>query len=164
MDILPLISFSIFIIYLAIVFTLFEIPESLSNTFYLFKEYNCSWVFTVVMTIMAITLIPSWLELLEGSNWQFMAFLGPIAIIFMSFAPNFKTDKFERTIHIVSALISAILSLLVTILTRQDYYIILIICSIVIFSVAVMSRSIKSSYLFWLEIIIFLTTYCSIIF
>ena len=69
---LVLIAFAIYLSYNFAALSLFGTPASLSNTYYLYKERQ-SWqrfLFPVMMCSMAMCLMPAWLEISEGSNFQ----------------------------------------------------------------------------------------------
>lgn len=76
-------AFLVYLFYNSAALSLFGVPESLSNTFYLFKERK-HWqrlLFPIMMLFMAFTLMPAWLEMSEDSNFQFLAFLAAGGII-----------------------------------------------------------------------------------
>ena len=66
-----------FAVYNIIALLLFGVPKSLSDTYYLFKERNSTlkFLFPSMMTLLTFFLMPAWLEMSEGSPFQFTAFL-----------------------------------------------------------------------------------------
>lgn len=143
---------------------MFGVPKSLSMTFYLFKErknWLCVW-FPIMMISMAFLLMPAWLELSLGSPFQFLAFLAPSAIIFTGAAPAFKRSELENTVHMTSAIIAAITALLWVVLVAHLWQVILL-WTVIIIMVMFISKTVKTSYIYWLETIAFLSTFTALI-
>ena len=157
-------AFIIYAIYNAIALGLFGVPKSLSMTYYLFMEKK-KWLsvwFPTMMISMVILLMPSWLEISEGSYFQFMAFLAAGGIMFTGAAPAFKSSDLEDKVHTGSAAFAALFALLWVIVVSQLWYFIilwLIVCSFC----AVFTKTYKSSYIYWLETVAFLSTFSAII-
>lgn len=153
-----------FIVYNAIALLLFGVPKSLSDTYYLFKERNnsCKWFFPIMMLLLAIFLMPAWLEISEGSYFQFMAFLSAGSILFVGGAPAFMDSSLENKVHSVSAIVAAIMAILWICLVTPYWWIILIIF-VIIASLAYVTKTIKSSYIYWLEMVAFISTFTTII-
>ena len=156
------ISFILYLVYNVLALSLFGIPSSLSNTFYLYKEYKCSWVFTVTLIAMVILLMPSWINMTEGSPFQFLAFLVPMCIAFVAISPNFKNNILDQRIHFISTVIAAVLAL-ITNLFIFEAWLALVIVALTILVISIVTKSFKSGWLYWVETIVFLTTYINII-
>lgn len=156
-------AFVIYFVYNAVALSLFGVPKSLSMTFYLFKEKKnwASIFFPIMMLTMAGALLPSWLEISEGSDLQFMAFLAASGILFTGAAPAFENSKLENNVHMASAIVAAIFALLWVILVANHWYVILV-WLVAITVVALLTKSIKTSYIYWLETIAFLSTFTSV--
>lgn len=153
----------IFVAYNAVAIAIFGIPESLSNTYYLYKEKcNKGWLFCLMMYLVVALMMPAWISLSEGSNFQFLAFLAPASIAFVGTAPRFKDGDLENKVHTVSAIIAAACSLLWVVLVTPYWYSIPIYAGLYI-SKAVLTKSIKTSYVYWLEQIAFCSTFTSAI-
>lgn len=159
------IAFTIYLIYNSAALRLFGVPESLSNTFYLYnnKMKHLGILFPIMMISMAGLLLPAWLEISESSNLQFTAFLAAAGIIFTGSAPAFKRDDLEKKVHTVSALVAAIFALLWVIFVSKLWFMILIWLAVVAL-IAFVTKTIKSSYIYWLETIAFMSTFTSILF
>lgn len=159
------IAISIFILYTTISLCIFKtIPSSLSNTYYMYKEKKewLKYLFPIMMFLTSGFLLPAWLEATEGSNLQFLSFLTCASIMFVGAAPNFKNIGIESTIHTVAAIIAAICAMLWCLFVVGSYGIIL--SYLVIFLIlALCTKSIKSSYTFWLEMIAFFSLFISLI-
>lgn len=156
-------AFVVYFVYNAVALYLFGVPKSLSMTFYLFKEKK-NWLgacFPIMMTLMAGSLLPAWLEISVGSNLQFMSFLAASGILFTGAAPAFESSKLENNVHMTSAIVAAIFALLWVILVANLWYVILV-WLVAITVVALLTKSVKTSYIYWLETIAFLSTFTSV--
>lgn len=162
--ILVLLVFLIYGMYNLVTLYIFGVPNSLSQTFYLFKERK-KWqmfLFPIMMFMMGFSLMSAWLEISEGHNLQFMTFFAAAGIMFTGAAPAFRSSDLENNVHTISATLAAFFSLLWVILVAKLWYIILI-WFIVILLFAVMTKTVKKSTIYWLETVTFLSTFTSII-
>lgn len=72
---LILISLAILAVYLWRVIKLIGIPWSISDTYYQLKKHQKpAWIFQVAIITAAGFLLPEWLELTDGKNYQCCAF------------------------------------------------------------------------------------------
>ena len=119
----------LFIIYNAVALMLFGVPKSLSMTYYLFKEKTniLKTLFPAMMTLLTIFLMPCWLEMSEGSNFQFTAFLSAAGVLFVGASPAFLSSSLENVVHNISAYICAAAALAWICLVTPYWYIILIV-------------------------------------
>ena len=162
--VLILLAFTIYAIYNTVALGTFGIPKSLSMTFYLFKErknWLCVW-FPIMMISMAFLLMPAWLELSLNSPFQFLAFLAPSAVIFTGAAPAFKSSRLENTVHMTGAIIAVTTALLWVALVAHLWQVILLWTGVVI-TIMFISKTIKTSYIYWIETIAFLSTFTALI-
>lgn len=162
--ILLLTAFFIYWAYNMAALSVFGVPKSLSMTYYLFKERK-EWqrlLFPIMMLSMAGLLIPVWLEMSEGSNLQFMSFLAGAGIMFTGTVPTFKSSKLEDRIHTISAIVAAVFALLWVFFVAHLWYIILI-WLVIVTLIALLSSSVKTSLVYWLETVAFMSTFMSII-
>lgn len=159
-----LIAFTIYLIYNGIALKLFGVPKSLSMTFYLLQEKK-KWTrifFPIMMVGMAFLLLPAWLEISVGSPFQFLAFLAAAGIMFVGAAPAFKSSDLENTVHMTSAIAAAIFAILWVILVSKLWWTILL--WIATLGLAMwLTKTTKSSYIYWLETVAFMSTFTSII-
>lgn len=140
------------------------IPKSLSMTFYLLQEKK-KWLriwFPIMMISMAFLLMPAWLEISIGSPFQFLAFLAPAGIMFTGAAPAFKSSELENTVHMTSAIFAAITALLWVGLVANLWFAIAI-WFVIIAILAIVTKTVKSSYIYWLETVAFLSTFTAIL-
>jgi hypothetical protein len=161
---LVLAAFLIYWAYNQAVLGIFGVPKSLSMTFYLFQERK-KWqrvLFPIMMVFMAGLLLPAWLEISEGHDLQFMAFFGIAGIIFTGMAPAFKSSDLENKVHMGSAIFAAIFSLLWVAFVANLWYFILV-WFVVIVLIALLTKSIKTGYIYWLETVAFMSTFTAVI-
>ncbi len=158
-----IIATTIFVAYNAVSLANFGIPESLSNTYYLWKEKNGKgWLFCLMMYLVVALMMPAWISLSEGSNFQFLAFLAPASIAFVGTAPRFKDSQLENKVHTISAIIAAACSLLWVALVTPYWFSIPIFAFIFVIK-AWYTKSIKTAYTYWLEQVAFGSTFTSAI-
>ena len=153
----------IFVAYDALAIVLFGIPESLSNTYYLYKEKcNKGWLFCLMMYLVVALMMPAWISLSEGSNFQFLAFLAPASIAFVGTAPRFKDFDLENKVHTYSAYIAAVCSILWVALVTPYWYIILIWLGFIALA-SIFTSSYKTCLVYWLEQVAFGSTFTAAI-
>ena len=153
-----------FAVYNIIALLLFGVPKSLSDTYYLFKERNSTlkFLFPSMMTLLTFLLMPAWLEMSEGSAFQFTAFLSAAGVLFVGAAPAFKDSEMESKVHSISAYVCAAAALAWICLVTPYWYVILIVFGIVA-ALAVVTKTWKTCYIYWLEMVAFVSTFISII-
>lgn len=153
----------IYAAYNAISLALFGIPESLSNTYYLWKERsNKGWLFPLMMYAVVALMMPAWITMSEGSDFQFLAFLAPAAIAFVGTAPAFKSDDLENVVHSTAAIVAAICSLAwVAVIT--PYWWMILVCFGFIALAAILTSSYKTCLVYWLEQVAFGATFTAAI-
>ena len=153
----------IYLAYNAICLALFGIPKSLSDTYYLWKARNGKgWYFSLMMYAVVALMMPAWITMSEGSDFQFLAFLAPASLMFVATAPHFLSSPLENKVHTIAAYIAAACSLLWVILVTPYWWTILIWFSIVAV-LAILTSSYRSSMVYWLETIAFGATFTSTI-
>ena len=154
-----IIATTVFVAYNAAAIALFGIPESLSNTYY---RFNKGFLFPAMMYLVVAFMMPAWITMSEGSNFQFLAFLAPAAIAFVGTAPAFLSSDLENKVHSIAALIAAACSLLWVILVTPYWWTILVFLGLVALA-AFLTKTYKTSYVYWLEMIAFGSTFTSTI-
>ena len=158
-----MIAFAIYMVYNAVAIGNFGVPQSLSDTFYLYKnKYKCGFVFPVMMLLVVGFMMPAWLTLSEGSNFQFLSFLAPASLLFVGAAPAFKSSDLENKVHTISAYFAAACSLLWVILVTPYWWLVPV-WFVVIALPALATRTLKSSLVYWLETVAFFSTFLSVI-
>lgn len=154
----------LYLIYNFIVLLLFGAPKSLSMTYYLFKERSESLkiLFPAMMVTLTVFIMPCWIEMSEGSVFQFTSFLSAAGILFVGLAPAFLNSSLENSVHQISAYLCALFAMLWICLVTPYWYIILIVLGVVA-AIAIVTKTVKSSYIYWLETVAFTSTFISML-
>lgn len=159
------IAISIFILYITISLCIFKtIPSSLSNTYYMYKEKKewLKYLFPIMMFLTSGFLLPAWLEATEGSVWQFLSFLTCASIMFVGAVPNFKNANIESKIHEISAICAAVFSILWSVIVVGSWaFIIMWLLYFIV--IALLTNTLKKSYIFWLEMSAFMSLFSNLI-
>ena len=158
-----IVATAIYVAYNAFFLAIFGVPESLSNTYYLYKEkWNKGWLFCLMMYLVVALMMPAWITLSEGSNFQFLAFLAPASIAFVGTAPRFKDGDLENKVHTISAIIAAACSLLWVAMVTPYWWVMLIWLGFIALA-AILTSSYKTCLVYWLEQVAFLSTFTAAI-
>lgn len=154
----------LFVAYNMVTIILFGVPKSLSMTYYLFKERKNIFksLFPTMIVLLCIFLIPCWLELSEGSNFQFLAFLAPATLMFVGFTPAFKDADMYNIIHDISAYTCAVFALLWIILVTSYWYIILIVFGLIAIA-SIVTKTWRTCYIYWLEMVAIISLFTSML-
>lgn len=153
----------IYVAYNAISLANFGVPHSLSITYYLWKkDSNKGYVFSLMMYAVVMCMMPAWITMSEGSDYQFLAFLAPAAITFVGTAPRFLDTDLENKVHSIAALIAAVCSLAWVVLVTPYWWLILVWLGFVAIA-SVLTSTYKTSIVYWLETIAFGATFSSTI-
>ena len=154
----------LFLIYNIVTLLIFGVPKSLSMTYYLYKDRLdiLKVLFPAMISMLVICLMPCWLQLSEGSPFQFLAFLSAGALGFVGAAPAFKSSSLENSVHQVSAYFCAACAILWIILVTPYWYVVLIVLGIVA-ALAIVTKTWKTSYIYWLEMVAFVSTFITIL-
>jgi hypothetical protein len=162
MKALIIFSFAIFVTYTLVTIILFGILPSLSASYYKWEEkYKCGWLFSATMFTMAVTLLPAWLTLSEGSTFQFLSFLCPASLIFVGAAPKFENDRLEKWLHPIAAIICAVCAICWLLLVGHLWRVVLI-SFVVLLGIGIITKTFKKSAVFWFEMVAFVATYIGI--
>ena len=158
-----LIAALIYVAYNAVSLAYFGIPQSLSMTYYLWKEKaNIGYLFPCMMYLIVACMMPAWISMSEGSNFQFLAFLAPASIAFVATAPAFLSSDLENKVHSISAILAAVCSLAWVILVTPYWWSIIAFTGIIVLPVT-LTKTLKTAYIYWLETIAFASTFYSAI-
>ena len=153
----------IYVAYNAIALANFGVPHSLSMTYYLWNQKSKKgYLFPLMMYAVVAFMMPAWITMSEGSDYQFLAFLAPASIAFVSTAPKFLDTDLENKVHSIAALIAAICSLAWVVLVTPYWWMILVWFGFVAIT-AVLTSTYKTSLVYWLETVAFGATFSSAI-
>lgn len=152
-----------YVAYNAIALAIFGVPQSLSETYYLYKKsHGMGFLFPTMMALVVAFMMPAWITMSEGSPFQFLSFLAPASILFVGAAPAFKSSSLENSVHSISALIAAACSLAWVCLITPYWWEILVWGAIAI-CFAILTKTYKTSCVYWLETIALGATFTSAI-
>lgn len=153
----------VYVAYNVISVAIFGLPESLSNTYYLYeKKSGIGWLFCLAMYLVVMLMMPAWIGMSENNNWQFLAFLAPASIMFVGTAPRFKDGDLENKVHTISAIIAAACSLAWVALVTPYWWVMLIWLGFIALA-AILTSSYKTAYVYWLEQVAFGSTFTAAI-
>ena len=168
--ILVCIALSVFLAYNITSISIFSVPSSLSNTYYLYeqKKKHLGMVFPAMMGTMGFTLLPAWLELGEvispwSTNLNVLAFFACAAICFVGAAPAFRSNKLEGTVHTAAAITAAAASLAWCLIVCWQIMYVPIIATGLVALAAWLSKTFKSGLTYWLEMMAFGATFATVI-
>lgn len=137
----------IVLIYNGYVLKNYGVPESLSETAYLFRFHGKSeWLFTYFCLIVAFILFPIWVSQ-TNENYQFLTFLSCGGMIFAGITPLFK-EEFQKAVHYTSGII-AMIAYLAWMIWAKEYYVLF--AEIALFANALVFD--KKNYTYYAEVI-----------
>ena len=114
------------------------------------------------MVSMGALLVPAWLEISDGSDFMFTAFLAVVGIVFTGSAPAFNNSDLENKVHTGSAIFAAVSAILWIILVAKLWWFI-IVWTVMVSLIALLTETWKTSLVYWLETIAFMSTFTAII-
>lgn len=167
---LVLAALLLFSVYNFTVIHIFGVPVTLSESFYLFQseQKGLGYLFTAMMACMVLLLIPAWLTISDAvggweSNFTFLAFLAAGSIAFVGAAPAFRGCPLESKVHSISAKLAAFFALAwCLVVCWRIAYIVPIACLISLV-LAIVSKTAKKCFVYWLEMAAFLATFAVVI-
>lgn len=168
--ILVLISLAMFLAYNIAALSIFGVPSSLSNTYYLYEEKKkgLGFLFPAMMGSMGFTLLPAWLELGEvvstwSANLNPLAFFTCAAICFVGAAPAFRANVLQGKVHTIAASIAAACAVLWCLVVCWKIMYIPIAAAGLIALIAWLTKTFKSGLVYWLEMMAFGATFATVI-
>ena len=135
----------IFLIYNIVSIILFDVPTSLSDTYYLYRSLGfqkfgkkgrvLGYIFTLMMFSMAFLLMPAWLEITDSmggwqSNLTVLSFLAAGAREFVGAAPAFRNIGIENKVHMIAAKLCAVFAIAWCAIVCFWYGIVIVVASI----------------------------------
>jgi hypothetical protein len=115
-----------------------------------------------MMYAVVALMMPAWITMSEGSDFQFLAFLAPSAIAFVGTAPAFKSDDLENVVHTTAAIVAAICSLAWVAVITPYWWMILVWFGFIALA-SILTSSYKPCLVYWLEQVAFGATFTSAI-
>lgn len=143
--ILVCVALAIFLIYNVVSICIFDVPTSLSDTYYLYRNLGIQkfgkkgevlgYIFTLMMFSVALLLMPAWLEITDSmngwrSNLTVLSFLAAGAISFVGAAPAFRNIGIENKVHMIAAKLCAVFAIAWCVIVCFWYGIVIVAVSI----------------------------------
>lgn len=167
--ILTLIALALFIVYNAVAIHFFGVPESLSNTYYLYeaKHKGLGWLFTGFMWALALLLLPAWITTsVNMGSWMqyfsFLSFLSAAAIAFVGTAPKFHDDA-EGKVHVIAASLCAATAIAWDLVICWHIWYVFVAVAVIVAVVAFWTKTFKACKTYWLEMMAFVPTFAVLI-
>lgn len=156
---LIIVSIVIFMLYIASMVYMFNIPWSISNTYYLLEEKRkgLGWMFTAFCYGVGGFLLPGWLDITPES-YQCTCFLSVAGLIFVGAAAQFK-ESLTNTVHYTSAVICCLFSQIWCF--AAGFWLVSLLSFGFFLCMAGFSK--KKNWMFWVEIAAIVATYISIV-
>lgn len=157
-----LFSFLLITLYIIYFVIKYEIPHSLSATYYYLKN---KWIFSAVLAVSSLMILP----IMLSSPYSFLCFFGVTGVLFVSATPNFRDNELVDSVHTWSAIISLISLQLWVGLTNSISLCVwipfLIYLSVQLFKYKSLKKILEQSNIkFYAEIFIFLSVYLILFF
>lgn len=137
-----------------------------------YSAYSAKWnevcpiqnmnLWSIITFVAAALLLPVLLQYSDGSAFQFLGFFTPIYLICVSLTPNWASNPKEYKYHTVFAILCALAAFLFIIFALGKWGCILG-SLLVVLAASLLSKTLKSSLVFWLEMIMFLSMYLALI-
>ena len=167
--IFTLVGMLVFAVYNTFVLRKFGVPQSLSDSFYLWNgvKKGLGYIFTLMMFALALCLMPGCLEITEvitswSHNLTMLPFLAAASIAFVGAAPMFKDSILENKVHTISAyLAAAFSSIWGSVVCYSVAGITIPAAAIFVLIAAAATKTIRSSKNYRLEMIAFLSTFAT---
>lgn len=122
-----------------------QVPKSISNTHYMWKEKGFNNLFTFVMWITGITILVYWLSV--SSQYKFLPFISIASMCFVGAACAFKETLTDK-VHCISAIIWAGAAILYIILMGEYNSLIV---GVILSAIGFVANGFKNKT-FWLEL------------
>lgn len=120
-------------------------------------------LWSVVTMTVAFLLCFAMLEVGDESPLQFLGFAAPVYLGVVSLTPKWATDKHQKKVHVIGALTCALAAVLWLIFTLRQWYLIPI-SLLLAWCGGYFTYSLKTSYVFWLEMAMFFAVYVAVLF
>lgn len=124
------------------------IPHSLSATYYQHK--------TIFSLVLILSIIFSFNSFMYPEKWQFLPFIFLSGILFVAFAPDFRSDELTDRVHTGAAIISLIVSQIWVAIVNPKVLFIWILL-LIYFLLKRKEKILETNFKFWAEIIMLLT-------
>ena len=130
----------------------YGVPTSLSRSYYLLDKKG--WIFSVMLTITAMSLMVVLLSVTTGRWYQFIAFIAATSTIFVAFSPRY-IEVYHSKIHLIAATAGAVAAVMLSLLLGYWY---VIVGAVVLFGAIAIKRG---NIIYWAEMACFAVVYIS---
>lgn len=120
--------------------------------------YLWSIVTIIVALLMAIPMIGAG----EGSPWQFLGFFSPVYLCIAALTPKYETNKTQKIVHMTGTAICALVTLLWLGLVVGGWKV-LVFSFIAAYVLAIVTKTIERSLLFWSEMVMFAAVFIKLL-
>lgn len=117
---------------------------------------------SIVTFMAAMFIVPPMIEAGDGNPLQFLGFFAPLYLIVVSLTPKWETVSRQRRIHMVGAIICAVLAFLWLLIIRHHWWVVGV-CALACFIAGCKTRTMPRSAVFWGELVMFASVYLSLI-
>lgn len=129
-----------------------KVPQSLSETYYIFQTKGLGWLFPALMVVMAFVIMPLLSIELHGEWYQFFTFLITILTVFTGVSYDYKKDFNDSNIHYACAYILSGVVVLLNVL--ENNYLCLTLSTVLTIPFALLFRK---SFILFLELALLLS-------
>lgn len=137
-----------------------------------YSDYSRRWakavpmnnmnLWSLITAVSAFLLTPAMLELGVLSGWQFLGFLVPVYLICVALTPEWKTNPVQHRYHFIFAGLCAAGGIAWLLLVRHAYMVFGIV-SVFCATIALLTGTAKSSFVFWAEMDMFVSVYAVVL-
>lgn len=115
-------------------------------------------IWSLVTVLSAFLLIPPLISTGTGSALQFLCFFAPLYLFLVAFTPNYDTKKIQNIVHQIGAWMCVTL-ILIWMFFIVHKWIVIIPVFILALIIALGTKTLKQSWLYYLEMAMFISTY-----
>ena len=141
----------LFLVYVGYIIIKYGVPTSLSNSYFMMKPSYRN-LFTVFTVIESFAVMLSIFPKIHDFSTIILTILAIIGLVFVGIFANFK-DKIQKFFHFTGAILSAIATIIWTLIIWKYSWIILLILGVVGISTSLIFN--KKNIVFWLEMVCF---------
>lgn len=157
-----LLSLLLFLVFNLLTIRKHGLLPSYSATYY--KWWKCPTIsaFSVITFLVAFFLMPAMIEQGEDNCLQFLGFFAPIYLIIVAISPDFEADRKTYLVHSGAAVVCALCSFAWIIFVRHLWWVLLVGIAASL-GLAFVTKTVKASKTFWLEMVMFISVYIALI-
>lgn len=158
-----------FVVYIIITIALFGIPKSLIHSYFLYRERQnaLKLMFPVTMILMSIFLMPCFIHISVYESFDILSLLCGLSLIAIGIAPviSERYANINTNIQNIISLLGVLFAILwSTLITTWTIPLIVLASMTIVLLVTKQIKTIKTYYIFWLEIFAFISVFTSIIY